>query len=104
MRSNQRAVTCSFEISSSRVQAIEVAGVSARCLVVRSVCKSARSLVVPVQNPNVLVYPQPAAPVPTLVLGVERHTPRPVALDPLGIEKGSKCSVTEVGTNQNTIY
>ena len=55
MRSNQRAVTCSFEISSSRVQAIEVAGVSARCLVVL------------VQNPNVLVYPQPAAPVPTLI-------------------------------------
>ena len=87
MRSNQRAVTCSFEISSSRVQAIEVAGVSARCLVV------------PVQNPNVLVYPQPAAPVPTLVLGVERHAPRLVALDPLGIEKGSKYSVMEVGIN-----
>ena len=33
-----------IQISSSRVQAIEVAGVSARCLVV------------PVQNPNVLVY------------------------------------------------
>ena len=61
MRSNQRAVTCSFEIGSSRVQAVEVAGVSARCLVGRSVCKSARSLVVPVQNPNVLVYLQPAA-------------------------------------------
>jgi hypothetical protein len=56
-------------------------------------------LVVPVYNPNVLVYPQPAAPVPTLVLSVERHTPRLVALDPLGIEKGSKYSITEVGTN-----
>ena len=76
-----------IEIGSSRVQAIDVAGVSAR------------SLVVPVQNPSVLVYPQPAAPVPTLVLGVERHTPRLVALDPLGIEKGSKYSVIEVGTN-----
>ena len=64
----------------------------------RSVCVSAQSLVVLVQNPNVLVYPQPAAPVPTLVLGVERYAPRLVALDP-GIEKGSKCSVTEVGTN-----
>ena len=33
----------------------------------RSVCVSARNLVVPVQNPSVLVYPQPAAPVPTLI-------------------------------------
>jgi hypothetical protein len=65
MRSNRRAVTCSFEIGSSRVQAIEVAGVSARYLIVRSVCKLARSLVVLVQNPSVLVYPQLAAPVPT---------------------------------------
>ena len=65
MRSNRRAVTCSFEIGSSRVQAIEVAGVLARCLIIRSVCKSAQSLVVLVQNPSVLVYPQPAASVPT---------------------------------------
>ena len=92
MRSNQRAVTCLFEISSSRVQAIEVAGVSAQYLVIL------------VQNPSVLVYPQPAAPVPTLVLGVERHAPQLVALGPLGIEKGSKYSVMEVGTNQNIIY
>ena len=70
----------------------------------RSVCVSARNLVVPVQNPNVLVYPQLAASIPTLVLGVERHAPRLVALDPLGIEKGSKYSVMEVGTNQNIIY
>ena len=80
-----------IEIGSSRVQAIEVAGVSAR------------SLVVPVRNPNVLVYPQPAAPVPTLIRR-RKAAPRLVALDPLGIEKGSKCSVTEVGTNQNIIY
>jgi hypothetical protein len=31
----------------------------------RSVCKSARNLIVLVQNPSVLVYPQPAAPAPT---------------------------------------
>jgi hypothetical protein len=60
MRLNRRAVTCSFEIGSSRVQAIKVAGVSARCLIVSAWC-----LVVLVQNPSVLVYLQPAAPVPT---------------------------------------
>ena len=41
-------------------------GVTARGLVGRSVCKSARSLVVPDQSPNVLAYLQPAAPAPTL--------------------------------------
>jgi hypothetical protein len=62
MRSNRRAVTCSFKIGSSRVQARgRLVGVTARGLVGRSVCKSARSLVVPDQNPNVPVYLQPAA-------------------------------------------
>jgi hypothetical protein len=34
MRLNRRAVMCSFEIGSSRVQAIKVVGVLARSLVV----------------------------------------------------------------------
>ena len=45
---------------------------------------SAWRLVVRVQNHSVLVYSQPAAPIPTLLLGVERHAPRPIALDPSG--------------------
>jgi hypothetical protein len=65
-----------------------IAGVTARCLIVRSVCKSARSLVNQFRTPSVLVYPQPAAPVPTLVLGVERHAPRLVAYRPARYRKG----------------
>ena len=53
-----------------------------------SVCKSARSLVVLVQNPSILVYPQPAAPIPTLLLGVERHAPRLVAHRPARRKRG----------------
>ncbi|XTI84271.1 hypothetical protein V2W45_1366707, partial [Cenococcum geophilum] len=66
IRSNRGAVTCLFVIAvgckPSRSQAYrrdvlsagrDSTGVSARCLVV------------PVQNPSVPVYPQPAAPVST---------------------------------------
>ena len=53
-----------------------------------SVCKAAQSLVVPDQGLNVLVYPQPAAPVPNLVLSIKRHAPRLVALGSLGMKRG----------------
>jgi len=64
-------------------------GVTAQGLIGRSVCKSARSLVILDQNPNVLVYLQPAAPVPTLARRRKAcsatSSPRPARY----VEKGS---------------
>jgi len=82
MRPNRRAVTCSFEIGGSTVPA---QGRDRRRIGARS-C--------PVQSLNILVYPQPAAPVPTLVLGVGRHALRPVALGQPGIKR-VKRSITD---------
>jgi len=75
MRSNRRVVTCSFEIGGSMVPA---QGRDRRRIGAMS-C--------PVQSLNILVYPQLAAPVPTLVLGVGRHAPQLVALGQLGIKR-----------------
>ena len=106
IRSNQRAVTCLFKsvVVGYKPLRSQAYWHSILLLDRNSIGVSAQRLVVPVQNPQRPSLPRSQQLLFLPSLGVERHTPRLVALDPLGIEKGSKCSVTEVGTNQNIIY
>ena len=69
MRSNQRAVTCLFVIDVAGVLVQGLVGLGGSTVPATgsfSVCKSARSLVVPVQTPDVLVYLAASSSVPTL--------------------------------------
>jgi hypothetical protein len=88
MRLNQRVVTCLFKLVAVGCKLLRSQAYWRGVLLLGPYTYRRGVLLYQFRAPSVLVYPQLAAPIPTLILGVERHTPRLVAYRPARYRKG----------------